>query len=175
MADSLVQWLTKELIRVGNENMDPSMTVDEALTNVAEVIAQAIEKGTVIVIKGSATVDELNSLDETEKSEGDVWAVKDSGSLRNKDYEYLVVVSGDIVRWDGENWELFMHLDLSGYVRRDEFEGHAYDYSNPHRVTASQVGTYTSSVIDAKISEVARNHLDMRVTSDVVEFFNVEV
>lgn len=173
--DSLTKWLTDELIRVGTINADTEnpVTRDEALTNVAEVIAAAIEKGTTIVIKGSATVAELNAMDPDDKEEGDIWSVTDSGFLRNDDAEWLEVIAGDIVRYNGSAWEMFLHLDLANFVQRPELEKHTGNTQNPHRVTAEQVGTYPKSEIDAKIDAVAKNHLDMRVTSDVVEFFTI--
>lgn len=64
-------------------------------------------------------------------------------------------------------------VDLSGYVTREDFGGHTGDKENPHAVTAEQVGTYTKDEIDEKFDENKKTHLDMRVSSDIVEFFTI--
>jgi hypothetical protein len=53
-------------------------------------------------------------------------------------------------------------------------ESHTSDHSNPHEVTAEQVGAYTKEQVDDKLREMSKKHLDMKVDSDVVEFFMME-
>lgn len=153
MSESLVEFLTEELIRVGgiNANVENPVTRDEALKNVAEVIAAAIDKGSAIVIKGSATIAEINAMGDMK--EGDTWCVKDYGFIRNEDSEWVEVRSGDLIRYNGSSWELFFHLDLEGYAKKEELAAHVNDRDNPHNVTAAQVGAYTRDEVDAEIKK----------------------
>lgn len=167
MSESLVEFLTEGLIRVGKINADVEnpVTRDEALKNVAEVIAAAIDKGSAIVIKGSATIAEINAMDDMK--EGDIWTCLDSGTIRNENADWLDVASGDFVRYNGSEWELFLHLELGDYATKQDVEkvsasvakvaeelvAHVNDRNNPHNVTAAQVGAYTKEEVDAEIKK----------------------
>lgn len=121
--EELLQQLADGLKAAGLENMNPpagmgdSEARDWAMENIAEPIAKAIHDGVKITIKGSATVSQINSLQD--KAEGDVWGVKDSGYVVNPGQDPLSVSAGDLIVWNGEKWEIFLHLDLSGYVTED--------------------------------------------------------
>lgn len=89
---------------------------DWSMANVAEAIAKAIRDGLVFDIKGSATVAELNTMPLDQRTDGDIWAVKDSGLLVNPEGEPLAVTAGDLVMWAGDTWSRIFHLDLTGYA-----------------------------------------------------------
>lgn len=178
MSESLVEFLTEGLIRVGNENakVDPPVTRDEALKNVAEVIAAAIDKGSAIVIKGSATIAEINAMDDMK--EGDIWTCLDSGTIRNENADWLDVASGDFVRYNGSEWELFLHLELGDYATKqdvekvsasvakvaEELSDHEKNYNNPHRVTANQLGAVTE---DGLVEAITTHNNDDSAHEDI--------
>ena len=164
----LEQELADALVAVGVKNMSPpeDKTEDEkrewAMRNIAHPIAEAIRQGSSLDIKGTATVAEISAL--KDMKEGDIWAASDSGYIFNRDGSALSVTAGDLVRYDGENWTRFLHLDLSGYATTTELNAavasltavitaHTANMDNPHKVTAEQVDTYDKATIDAKITE----------------------
>lgn len=120
--DELVEQLTADLQEAGQKNISPPSGMsdaharDWAMANVAEAIAKAIRDGLVFDIKGSATVAELNAMPLDQRTDGDIWAVKDSGLLVNPEGEPLAVTAGDLVMWAGDAWSRVFHLDLTGYA-----------------------------------------------------------
>lgn len=126
--DELVKQLTADLQEAGNKNIAPpsgmsdAETRDWAMKNVAEAIAKAIRDGLVFDIKDSATVAELNAIPIDQRTDGDIWAVKDSGFLVNPQGEPLAVTAGDLVMWAGDTWARIFHLDLSGYATTTELQ-----------------------------------------------------
>mgnify|MGYP002511235123 CR=1 FL=1 len=120
--DELVKQLTADLQEAGQKNISPPSGVSDAeardwsMANVAGAIAKAIRDGLVFDIKGSATVAELNAMPLDQRTDGDIWAVKDSGLLVNPDGEPLAVTAGDLVMWAGDAWSRIFHLDLTGYA-----------------------------------------------------------
>ena len=126
--DELVKQLTADLQEAGNKNIAPPSGMgdaearDWAMKNVAEAIAKAIRDGLIFDIKGSATVAELNAIPIDRRTDGDIWAVKDSGRLVTPRGEPLAVTAGDLVMWAGSTWSRFFHLDLSGYATTTELQ-----------------------------------------------------
>lgn len=120
--DELVKQLTADLQEAGQKNISPPSGMSDAeardwsMANVAEAIAKAIRDGLVFDIKGSATVAELNAMPLDQRTDGDIWAVKDSGLLVNPEGEPLAVTAGDLVMWAGDTWSRIFHLDLTGYA-----------------------------------------------------------
>lgn len=120
--DELVKRLTADLQEAGQKNISPPSGMSDAeardwsMANVAEAIAKAIRDGLVFDIKGSATVAELNAMPLDQRTDGDIWAVKDSGLLVNPEGEPLAVTAGDLVMWAGDTWSRIFHLDLTGYA-----------------------------------------------------------
>ena len=120
--DDLVRQLTADLQEAGQKNISPPSGMSDAeardwsMANVAEAIAKAIRDGLVFDIKGSATVAELNAMPLDQRTDGDIWAVKDSGLLVNQEGEPLAVTAGDLVMWAGDTWSRIFHLDLTGYA-----------------------------------------------------------
>ena len=120
--DELVRQLTADLQEAGQKNIDPPSGMSDAeardwsMANVAEAIAKAIRDGLVFDIKGSATVAELNAMPLDQRTDGDIWAVKDSGPLVNPEGKPLAVTAGDLVMWAGNTWSRIFHLDLTGYA-----------------------------------------------------------
>lgn len=120
--DELVKQLTADLQEAGQKNISPPSGMsdaearDWAMKNVAEAIAKAIRDGLIFDIKGSATVAELNTVPIDQRTDGDIWAVKDSGFLVNPQGEPLAVTAGDLVMWAGDTWYRIFHLDLTGYA-----------------------------------------------------------
>ena len=120
--DELVRELTADLQEAGQKNINPPSGMSDAeardwsMANVAEAIAKAIRDGLVFDIKGSATVAELNAIPLDQRTDGDIWAVKDSGLLVNPEGEPLAVTAGDLVMWAGDTWSRIFHLDLTGYA-----------------------------------------------------------
>lgn len=120
--DELVKQLTADLQEAGQKNISPPSGMSDAeardwsMANVAGAIAKAIRDGLVFDIKGSATVAELNAMPLDQRTDGDIWAVKDSGLLVNPDGEPLAVTAGDLVMWAGDTWSRIFHLDLTGYA-----------------------------------------------------------
>lgn len=124
--DELVKQLTADLQEAGNKNIAPPSGMsdaearDWAMKNVAGAIAKAIRDGLIFDIKGSATVAELNAIPIDQRTDGDIWAVKDSGRLVNPQGEPLAVAAGDLVMWAGDTWSRIFHLDLTGYATVDQ-------------------------------------------------------
>lgn len=114
---SILANLTEGLQDAGRQNFSAADS-DEAMENIAKPIAKAIYDGVDFSVKGSATVAQINAMQGMEP--GDAWAVKDNGTVNNPDGSLVVVTAGDIVRWDGEKWSVFLHIDLSGYVTDEE-------------------------------------------------------
>lgn len=164
--ESILAELTEGLQAAGRENFNVSSS-DEAMANLAEPIAKAIHEGSDFEIKGSATVAEIGAMQDMQP--GDIWAMKDGGTIYNPDGTTLAVTAGDLIRWDGEKWSTLLHIDLSGYVTDEQLAAavasisaavasvqasvnvHASRRDNPHQVTAAQVGAATEAYVDANV------------------------
>lgn len=146
--DELVKQLTADLQKAGNKNIAPPSGMgdaearDWAMKNVAEAIAKAIRDGLVFDIKGSAAVAELNAMPLDQRTDGDIWAVKDSGLLVNPEGEPLAVTAGDLVMWAGDTWSRIFHLDLTGYATVEQLN--------------SAVASLTAAINDAVATEKAQ-------------------
>ena len=154
--DELVRQLTADLQEAGQKNIDPPSGMSDAeardwsMANVAEAIAKAIRDGLVFDIKGSATVAELNDMPLDQRTDGDIWAVKDSGLLVNPEGEPLAVTAGDLVMWAGDTWSRIFHLDLTGYATVEQLN--------------AAVAALTAAINDAVATEKAQ-----REASDATE------
>lgn len=146
--DELVSQLTADLQEAGQKNISPPASMSDAeardwsMANVAEAIAKAIRDGLVFDIKGSATVAELNAMPLDQRTDGDIWAVKDSGLLVNPEGEPLAVTAGDLVMWAGDTWSRIFHLDLTGYATVDQLN--------------AAVAALTAAINDAVATEKAQ-------------------
>lgn len=146
--DELVRQLTADLQEAGQKNISPPSGMSDAeardwsMANVAEAIAKAIRDGLVFDIKGSATVAELNAMPLDQRTDGDIWAVKDSGLLVNPEGEPLVVTAGDLVMWAGDTWSRIFHLDLTGYATVEQLN--------------TAVATLTAAINEAVAAEKAQ-------------------
>lgn len=146
--DELVRQLTADLQEAGQKNIDPPSGMSDAeardwsMANVAEAIAKAIRDGLVFDIKGSATVAELNAMPLDQRTDGDIWAVKDSGLLVNPEGEPLAVTAGDLVMWAGDTWSRIFHLDLTGYATVEQLN--------------AAVASLTAAINDAVATEKAQ-------------------
>lgn len=108
--------------------------------------------------KGTLSVEDIEAL--TGMVDGDIYAASDGGTLMNGDGTVLLVSVGDMLRWDGTRWELFVRLvdyvstdKLNDAVRTltaainsafanvlSNLESHKEDYDNPHHVTCTGIG-----------------------------------
>lgn len=146
--DELVRQLTADLQEAGQKNIDPPSGMSDAeardwsMANVAVAIAKAIRDGLVFDIKGSATVAELNDMPLDQRTDGDIWAVKDSGLLVNPEGEPLAVTAGDLVMWAGDTWSRIFHLDLTGYATVEQLN--------------AAVAALTAAINDAVATEKAQ-------------------
>lgn len=146
--DELVRQLTADLQEAGQKNISPPSGMSDAeardwsMANVAEAIAKAIRDGLVFDIKGSATVAELNAMPLDQRTDGDIWAVKDSGLLVNPEGEPLAVTAGDLVMWAGDTWSRIFHLDLTGYATVEQLN--------------AAVAALTAAINDAVATEKAQ-------------------
>lgn len=154
--DELVKQLTADLQEAGQKNISPPSGMSDAearnwsMGNVAEAIAKAIRDGLVFDIKGSATVAELNAMPLDQRTDGDIWAVKDSGLLVNPEGEPLAVTAGDLVMWAGDTWSRIFHLDLTGYATVEQLN--------------AAVAALTAAINDAVATEKAQ-----REAADAIE------
>lgn len=154
--DELVKQLTADLQEAGQKNISPPSGMSDAeardwsMANVAKAIAKAIRDGLVFDIKGSATVAELNAMPLDQRTDGDIWAVKDSGLLVNPDGETLAVTAGDLVMWAGDTWSRIFHLDLTGYATVEQLN--------------AAIAALTAAINDAVATEKAQ-----REAADAIE------
>ena len=158
--DELVKQLTADLQEAGQKNIDPPSGMSDAeardwsMANVAAAIARAIRDGLVFDIKGSATVAELNAMPLERRTDGDIWAVKDSGFLVNPNGEPLAVTAGDLVMWAGDAWSRIFHLDLTGYATVEQLN--------------AAVAALTAAINDAVLTEKAqREAADAALLNDI--------
>ena len=169
--DSLLKELTIGLQEAGvkNMNLDTSLDPDEAraisMANVAKPIAKAIRNGVNFDIKGVATCAEISEMTSAgDVNDGDVWGVSDSGDVTQPDGSSLRVSAGDLLLFDGEKWNVFLHIDLSNYATKVELQNavnllsqlissHTSRTDNPHEVTAHQVGAYTQQETEDRIND----------------------
>lgn len=86
------------------------------------------------------------------------------GIIRNTDGSTIEVKKGCFVIYDDGNWSIVSDLDPSYYDEIKELEyaiekvekgldNHSKDTSNPHQVTASQIGAYTKEDVNAEIKK----------------------
>ena len=160
--------LVKGLIDKGEANAELSGdgAREKAMANLAEPIAEAIKNGGGNVHwVGSLTVAEINALENPEKD--GIYGVKDSGVIVNKDGSRIEVSTNDALVWNGEKWASFIRIDLDGYaktedvdaavkatkINADNINSHVSDRSNPHEVTAEQVGAYTKAETEEVIND----------------------
>lgn len=120
-------------------------------------------------MKGTATCAQIDSMQGM--SAGDIYSMLDTGLIHNPNGSTLSVEQGDLIYYSDNKWNMFLHLDLSGYVTDAQFEEaiaslrsaisaanstinrHVSDTQNPHHVTAAQVGAYTKDEVDAEIKK----------------------
>lgn len=140
----------------------------------ADAIAEGIERGSRISFKGAKTVAEINYLPSDQKQAGDMYLCTTSGRLDGKNP--LEVNENTAVIWDGASWHKFIEIDLSDYYTKEEVDGavsllqaeigeHKEDTSNPHQVTAEQVGADPAGTAERLVEEhnlSEDSHLDIR-------------
>lgn len=140
----------------------------------ADAIGDGIERGSRISFKGAKTVAEINYLPSDQKQAGDMYLCTTSGRLDGKNP--LEVNENTAVIWDGESWSKFIEIDLSDYYTKEEVDGavsllqaeigeHKEDTSNPHQVTAEQVGADPAGTAERLVEEhnlSEDSHLDIR-------------
>lgn len=153
--------LVDGLIKKGEANAELSGegAREKAMANLAEPIAEAIKNGGGDVHwVGSFTVAEINALENPEKD--GIYGAKDGGVIVNRDGSRIEVSANDALVWNGEKWASFIDIDLEGYAKTEEVAAvtsalaiHSADRSNPHQVTAAQVGAYTKDEVDAEIKK----------------------
>ena len=153
--------LVKGLIDKGEANalLEGDGAREKAMTNLAEPIAEAIKNGCGGVHWiGSFTVAEINALENPEKD--GIYGVKDGGVIVNRDGSRIEVSANDALVWNGEKWASFIDIDLEGYAKTEEvaavaaaLAAHSADRSNPHDVTAEQVGAYTKAETEEVIND----------------------
>lgn len=164
MPDTSTAWeqeLVDGLVAAGNKNatLEGDGARDKAMENIADPIAKAIKNGGGGVHWiGSFTVAELNSMENPEKD--GIYGVKDGGVIVNRDGSRIEVSANDALVWSGEKWASFIDIDLEGYAKTEEVAAvaaalalHSADRSNPHNVTAGQIGVYTKEEVDAEIKK----------------------
>ena len=147
--------LVDGLVKAGNDNalLSGEGAREQAVANLAEPIAEAIKNGGGGVHwVGSFTVAEINALENPEKD--GIYGVKDGGVIVNRDGSRIEVSTNDALVWNGEKWASFIDIDLEGYAKTEEVAAvatalseHSADRSNPHEVTAEQVGAYTKEQV----------------------------
>ena len=185
--DELVRQLTADLQEAGQKNISPPSGMSDAeardwsMANVAEAIAKAIRDGLVFDIKGSATVAELNAMPLDQRTDGDIWAVKDSGLLVNPEGEPLAVTAGDLVMWAGDTWSRIFHLDLTGYATVEQLNAavaaltaainDAVATEKAQREAADATEKAQREAADAALqAEINHRNLDVEFDSDELVF-----
>lgn len=188
--------LADGLKSAGKDNLGTE-SVDEAMESIARPIALAIKRNSSnILIVGTATCDEINVL--VGMSSGDVWAIKDSGIINNPYGMSLDVSAGDLIRFDGEKWELFFHLELTNYITSDVFDysvktlrdaieinsngiecldeslgSHLNDSDNPHGVTSDQLNAVSYGIeqeLDEAQRKIARDNISVYSKKQIDDF-----
>lgn len=159
--------LVDGLIKASNDNLSlkDESSRNKAIENFADPIAKAIKRGSSIRVLGSATCREISLLEDM--SDGDIWTVKDSGSIRNPDGSVLNVQAGDLVRYDGSQWTQFLHLDLSGYATDDELNSAIRNLSNSVDVMLS--GKQDCLTFDTTPTEHSSNPVTSNGIKDYVD------
>lgn len=153
--------LVDGLIKKGEANAELSGegAREKAMANLAEPIAEAIKNGGGGVHWiSSFTVAEINAMENPEKD--GIYGVKDGGVIVNRDGSRIEVSANDALVWNGEKWASFIDIDLEGYAKTEEVAAvatalsvHSADRSNPHDVTAEQVGAYTKAETEEVIND----------------------
>lgn len=159
--------LVDGLIKASNDNLSlkDESSRNKAIENFADPIAKAIKRGSSIRVLGSATCREISRLEDM--SDGDIWTVKDSGSIRNPDGSVLNVQAGDLVRYDGAQWTQFLHLDLSGYATDDELNSAVRNLLNSVDVMLS--GKQDCLTFDTTPTEHSSNPVTSNGIKDYVD------
>ena len=174
--DELVRQLTADLQEAGQKNIDPPSGMSDAeardwsMANVAEAIAKAIRDGLVFDIKGSATVAELNAMPLDQRTDGDIWAVKDSGLLVNPDGEPLTVTAGDLVMWAGDTWSRIFHLDLTGYATVEQLNAAVAALTAAINDAVATEKAQREAADAALQAEINHRNLDVEFDSDELVF-----
>lgn len=174
--DELVRQLTADLQEAGQKNIDPPSGMSDAeardwsMANVAEAIAKAIRDGLVFDIKGSATVAELNSMPLDQRTDGDIWAVKDSGLLVNPEGEPLAVTAGDLVMWVGDTWSRIFHLDLTGYATVEQLNAAVASLTAAINDAVATEKAQREAADAALQAEMNHRNLDVEFDSDELVF-----
>lgn len=155
------------LIKASNDNLSlkDESSRNKSIENFADPIVKAIKRGSSIRVLGSATCREISRLEDM--SDGDIWTVKDSGSIRNPDGSVLNVQAGDLVRYDGAQWTQFLHLDLSGYATDDELNSAIRNLSNSVDVMLS--GKQDCLTFDTTPTERSSNPVTSNGIKDYVD------
>lgn len=155
------------LIKASNDNLSlkDESSRNKSIENFADPIVKAIKRGSSIRVLGSATCREISRLEDM--SDGDIWTVKDSGSIRNPDGSVLNVQAGDLVRYDGAQWTQFLHLDLSGYATDDELNSAVRNLLNSVDVMLS--GKQDCLTFDTTPTEHSSNPVTSNGIKDYVD------
>lgn len=157
--------LVDGLVKAGNDNalLSGEGAREQAMTNLAEPIAEAIKNGGGGVHWiGSFTVAEINALENPEKD--GIYGVKDGGVIVNKDGSRIEVSANDALIWNGEKWASFIDVDLSQYDKIADAEArekaisgalveHIADKTNPHGVTPEQIGAAKSTDLSGYVKK----------------------
>ncbi|GEM_PF-6100773 len=162
-----------DLVSVGESNaQNSSVSVEEAMSAIADKIADAIERGAIRLRFSRVTVDELNSVEDCRN--GDFYVVSDSGIVLNgMDGEPMPVEKNSVLFYNGSFFEILFSLEeiigfdpeeilkkidaeiqartLGDKSNANALSTHVSDRSNPHEVTAAQVGAYTKEQVDGFI------------------------
>lgn len=169
------EFATKEELEEGLSKIRPEFVFNEYVDT--EKFAKAFTNNYVLVYENSVTDPASRSnttrrflLSKREQGLGASW-VSLTFECTEGETLHKVVVTYDIV---GETLN-FGDIESYGIKDKDdELAAHVNDRGNPHQVTAAQVGAYTKEEVDDKLREMSKKHLDMKVDSDVVEFFMME-
>lgn len=164
-----------DLVSVGKSNaQNSSISVEEAMSAIADKIADAIERGAIRLRFSRVTVDELNSVEDCRN--GDFYVVSDSGIVFNgMDGEPMSVEKNSVLFYNGSFFEILFSLEeiigfdpeeilkkidveiqartLGDRSNANALSTHVSDRSNPHDVTAEQVGAYTKEQVDSEIKK----------------------
>ena len=179
--DSLLEELTIGLQEAGLKNMgdipiDPESQKarDEAMANLAKPIAKAIRDGVSFKINGVATCAEINLMTYAGKiNEGDVWGVKDNGSIRQPDGTNLQVSAGDLVIFSEGKWVTFLHIDLSSYATKTELQTVVASLSQAitEAVAAEKnLREAADNMLQSQIDSIQHNVLDVGFDNDELVF-----
>ena len=105
--------------------------------NIKKYVDEAVTR--VYRYQGSKTVAEINAIDVADLVVGDLFNIKDSGTITIGS-EPCSVHAGDNIAWDGEKWDNSNGIyDLSNYVSFGEFEATLLKYTHQAMSSAYDV------------------------------------